>query len=203
MTANLTINQKMAEAFLRVNNELKDESDRGAVIVSCAWMDEELTRALKAFCVPSLRASDKDDELFGMRRPVGDAAAKIDLAFRLSLIREETYKSLHLVRKLRNDFAHLSSRLTFKTDSVRDRIRTLFELQSCMTDAILTCVSEHSEVADVLQLHAGKSSPAALEAVVGSRALFDLLAGTIVAGLMLLTDEIPCVDSILVRRNTT
>jgi hypothetical protein len=194
----------MADEFLRVNEELRKESERGAVILAFAWMDDELTRVLKKFCAPSLHSSDKGDELFGTGRPIGDAATKIDLVFRLGLIQEHTHKSLHLVRKLRNDFAHLSSRLSFETNSVRDRIRTLFDLQSDMTDAILENTRDVPEIAIILGQHAGRPSPQALSRTFGARPLFHMIAGTMVAGLMLLTNDIPTVTTLLApSRETT
>lgn len=180
----------MAETFRHVSAELRGESDRGAVILGFAWMDEELTRALKKFFLPSPHASEKGDELFGVGRPLGDAATKIDVAYRLGLIRESTHKSLHVIRRLRNDFAHLSSKLSFETDSIRDRVNTLFDLQSDMTDAILNSTQEIPEVGLLLLSHAGKPSSRALPAALGTKALFALLSGTIVSGLMLLTHDV-------------
>lgn len=81
-----------------------------------------MTQMLKKFLLPSKHESEKADELLGVGRPIGDAATKIDLLLRLGLLAPATYKSLHWLRKLRNDFAHLSSNLTFETDHVRDRI---------------------------------------------------------------------------------
>lgn len=184
------INHRMAEAFLRVSDELRGESERGAIILAFAWMEEELTRALKKFCLPSPHGSEKGDELFGVGRPIGDAATKIDLAFRLGLIHRHTHKSLHILRKLRNDFAHMSSRLTFETDSVRDRVSTLFELQKDMTDAILTSTRENPDIAALFHAQEGKTSPQALLSVLGTNALFHILAATIVSGLMYLTHDV-------------
>ena len=189
-TTDSKLNHRMAEAFKHVSSELLGESDRGAVILAFAWMDEGLTRALKKFFLPSTHRSEKGDELFGVGRPLGDAATKIDVAYRLGLIRESTYKSLHIIRRLRNDFAHLSSKLSFETDNVRDRVNTLFDLQSDMTDAFLEITKEIPEVGQLLQGHAGKPSARVLPAALGSKALFALLSGTIVSGLMLLTNEV-------------
>lgn len=190
MDSSSEINHRMADAFLRVSDELRGESERGAIILAFAWIDEELTRALKKFCLPSPHVSEKGDELFGVGRPIGDTATKIDLAFRLGLIRGQTHKSLHILRKLRNDFAHMSSRLTFETDSVRDRVRILFELQQDMTDAILASTRENPNIATLFHAHEGKPSPQVLLAVLGTKTLFHILAATIVSGLMYLTHDV-------------
>jgi hypothetical protein len=77
---------KMAEAMQRVTRELQLESDRGCVVLAFAWMDECSTQNLLRFLLPSAHQSAKADELLGVGRPIGDAATKIDLSFRLGLL---------------------------------------------------------------------------------------------------------------------
>lgn len=184
------VSRRMADVFLQVSSELRAETDRGAIILAFAWIDEELTRSLKKFFRPSAHAAGKADELFGAGRPLGDAATKIDVAFRLGLLQEDTYKSLHLLRRLRNDFAHLAPHLTLETDSVRDRVRTLFELQKDMIDAILQTVREVPSAQELLKAHETKPSPQALIAAIGTKPVFAMLSGAIVSGLILMTSQV-------------
>jgi hypothetical protein len=193
MTLPPSIGPQLSDLFLQVMRELNSESERGAVVLAFAWMDDELTRALKKLLVPSLHAGEKADELFGVGKPLSEASTKIDLALRLGILKDFTHQSLHIFRKLRNDFAHLASPLSFKTDSVRDRLITLFELQSQMTNALRSSVEKIPEVQALLQPHDGKSSSRALADAFGHRQLFEFLAATMVAGLRLSTHNMPSV----------
>lgn len=184
------LNQRMANLFAHVTNELLQESDRGSVILSFAWIDEELTRVLQKFCLPSISKIDKDDELFGIGRPAGEASTKINLAFRLGLIRSHVHQSLHLIRRLRNDFAHRSSKLTFDTASVRDRIRTLFNLQQVVLNAVWDESSSMAELLPYLHEHKEKVPVHALIDTFGTKAVFAITSGTIVAGLNLLCNDV-------------
>jgi hypothetical protein len=64
----------------------------------------------------------------GPQAPLGTFSAKIDAAFQLGLISKPLARDLHLVRRIRNDFAHDPGELTFETPAVSDRVRALEEL---------------------------------------------------------------------------
>jgi len=103
--------------------QLANESDRGALIVSAALLDDALLNMLKAKFCPSL---EREDELFeGIYAPLGTFAAKIDLAYRVGLFNAEFRKVLHLMRKLRNDFAHSVHKVDFSDPTVQSRLREL------------------------------------------------------------------------------
>ncbi|QKK98381.1 hypothetical protein GEV38_21505 [Pseudomonas sp. 13159349] len=120
-------NAAMGTAFRAVAQALKHETDRGTVVLATAWLDESLTKVLQKFMPPK---SGTKDDLLGPGKALGDLGTKITLASRLNLIPETMRKSLDLCRKLRNDFAHLASDLTFDTPNVRDRVLELFNENS-------------------------------------------------------------------------
>jgi hypothetical protein len=172
---------KMVEAYGRASAELKKESDRGCVVLAFAWMDELLTKNLQAFLLPSSKPdSAKADELLGPGRPVGDASTKIDLSLRLGLLRANTHRSLHLVRRLRNDFAHLSSPLTFENPSVRDRIGAVLDNEVVLLNALWEAVEEDR----------GKPGPRILRDVLGTRRMFEMCASGLIAALVLIGDTL-------------
>src|SRR5690606_34318189 len=84
-------------------DEFVSESDRAAVVPGAAKLDDLLMRALIAFMLPSTRG---EDELFAQGKPLRSFGLKIDLAYRLGVITEQFRNALHLIRKLRNTFAH-------------------------------------------------------------------------------------------------
>lgn len=125
MTAPHPRNVVMAEGFKAVAVSLMKESDRGTVVLAAAWLDESLTKIITKFLKPM---SSSKENLLKPGKAIGDFGTKILLADRLQLIAPNLIQSLDLCRKLRNDFAHLSSDLTFETQNVKDRVQELFHL---------------------------------------------------------------------------
>jgi hypothetical protein len=84
--------------------EFAKETDRAAVIVAASMLDELLRSILVAKLVP---VSSSTDELFdGANAPLGTFSARIEMAYRVGLISVKFSRDLHLVRRIRNDFAH-------------------------------------------------------------------------------------------------
>jgi hypothetical protein len=115
----------MGEGFRAITTSLKGESDRGSIVLAAAWLDEALIRIIAKFFKP---VSDNKENLLRAGQPIGDFGTRILLADRLNLMHPKLIQSLTLCRRLRNDFAHLSSDLSFETPSVKDRVDQLFRL---------------------------------------------------------------------------
>lgn len=104
-------------------DEFDKESDRACVILSAAMLDTALETVLRAHLVVESSATDR---LFdGPNAPISDFSAKIDLAYRLGLISSMLCHDLHLIRRIRNDFAHNIAGCSFNDSSVRDRVAEL------------------------------------------------------------------------------
>ena len=101
---------KQVENWARNLAILQDElehsaSDRSCVIVAAAYIDELLEYLLKNFLYsPSSEKEDKD--LFSGYGPLSSFSSKILLSYRLGLISNYEYKTLQIIRKIRNTFAH-------------------------------------------------------------------------------------------------
>lgn len=81
---------------------MSEESDRAAVILAAAGLDELLLHALRA----RLRPVSGRDDLLESEGPLSTFSARIKAAYRVGLIDENFASALNLVRKLRNSFAH-------------------------------------------------------------------------------------------------
>lgn len=132
---------RCAEAFLNFMKLLQGESDRGSVIVSAAMLDDILLQLLKRRLAPSLE--QKDELLEDGAAAFSTFSARIDLAYRLGLIKATTRASFHLVRKIRNDFAHISDPKTFNSSSVKSRALEIFKLNKDIIEAFSDCMKEH------------------------------------------------------------
>jgi len=103
--------------------EFQKESDRAAVILAASLIDDSLTQLLKSYFVPNPATRD---ELFdGPTSPLSNFSAKITLAFRLGLISAKLCRDLHIIRAIRNDFAHNIYGSSFEDGSVKSRIQAL------------------------------------------------------------------------------
>ena len=109
---------------------LREESDRGAVLVGAAFLDDLLQELLAAFFVDpaSLSSAKERDRLNGLFQPNGAAgsfSSRITLAYALGLISKRDCDDLNLVREIRNDFAHKLRYASFSDDSIHDRCANL------------------------------------------------------------------------------
>lgn len=132
-----------ADYIRQFSKQLRMESERGSAIVGAAFIEEELEKLLKAFLIAP---AEKNDELFkSSYSPLGSFSAKIDVAYRTGLISPKVRKSFHIIRDLRNDFAHLSLQINFETQSVRDRIRNLFDLNKELFETLWQIIQDNFE----------------------------------------------------------
>ncbi len=105
------------------NEEFMKESDRAAVILTAAMLDESLKELIEAFLIPC--SSSEDPLLDGANASIGSFSSRIECAYRLGLISNTFAKCLHIIRKIRNSFAHDVAGCKFSSHSVNSRIQSL------------------------------------------------------------------------------
>jgi DNA-binding MltR family transcriptional regulator len=106
-------------------DRFRRESDRAAGVLGAALLDVQLQRVFRARLT-----SETPDRVFEFRGPLGDFASRIDLAFGLGWIDSMTHADLHVVRGIRNDFAHQADHeLTFDEQSITDRTKNFHSAQ--------------------------------------------------------------------------
>ena len=109
-------------AFTAFVEEFKGESDRAAVILGAAKLDVLLSQILERFLLP---CTSSTDELLEGDSPLSTFSARINICYRLGLISGPFAKSLHLVRRIRNSFAHELSGCSLNSGSHNDRLKSL------------------------------------------------------------------------------
>ena len=117
-----TTSDKYWEAYLEFLEEFKGETDRAAVIVGAAKLDLIMYQILQRFLLPNPGGSD---ELLGGDSPLSTLNSKINMLYRLGLIDATFARSLHLVRRIRNDFAHEVTGCDLASGTHRNRVREL------------------------------------------------------------------------------
>jgi mannitol operon repressor len=100
---------------------LNDESDRGKVLISTGFLEEQLKQILLSFALECPQATDLVD---GGNAPLGTFSSRIAACFVLGLITENEHRDLQLIRRIRNDFAH-NIHTSFETPSVVSRCSQL------------------------------------------------------------------------------
>lgn len=94
------------EAF----KEISRESDRAAAILIGAELDYALKEVIEAFILPPAK---KSIELTQADAPLGTMASRIEMAYRMGLISGPFHRELHLIRRIRNEFAHRPAGFSF------------------------------------------------------------------------------------------
>lgn len=114
------------------STETQGSTDRASAILSGAMLDEALVILLSALAI--------DEELMMKRllepnRPLGSFSSRIDACYLFGLISEREWRALHIVRDIRNAFAHKLAKLSFKDIPMKDRARAVFQaLQARVPD---------------------------------------------------------------------
>jgi len=90
--------------FFQFYKEIQGEADRSLAIVSFSYIDDRLRGAFSSNLNPAITGGIKS--LMGPLGPLGTSGTLIQMAAGLNWIQEETYQSLGLLRKIRNEFAH-------------------------------------------------------------------------------------------------
>lgn len=95
------------------------ESDRGAVLVGVAFLDEALTELLKACFVTDHSVQEQSvQSLFKVNGPLVSFWAKTNFANALGILSPHLFSDLEIIRKLRNRFAHQKDLADFNAADV-------------------------------------------------------------------------------------
>lgn len=125
-----------------LDREFRKESDRAAVILTASLFDNALTQLLRTSLVASPTTSD--DLLDGPNSPISTFSARINVSYRIGLISKRFCRDLHLIRVIRNQFAHNVAECTFEDSSVRSRVLELAK-SSCLIERNLKMRAKNFE----------------------------------------------------------
>ncbi|MFT5592783.1 MAG: mannitol operon repressor [Oceanicoccus sp.] len=105
-----------AEDLASFVKELQSETDRGLPLVGAALIDEKLSKTLESYFIKS-KATKK--LLSDANAPLGALSARIELTYALGLIDQFEYQEIGLIRKIRNEFAHVRHGLSFEDERIK------------------------------------------------------------------------------------
>jgi len=174
--------------FLESVNSLKEESDRGCIIVAAAWIDDDLKTKISSFL---LTKAEKNDELLHETNALGNFSDRIDVAYRLGLIQKDTRKVLHILRKMRNDSAHKRVINSFDKPAIKNRTidiaRGVEEILEDMWNALLKFFPEYLENNDYNNKAQASTN---IRNILGTRQLFIWAVSCIITGFALVREDI-------------
>ncbi len=98
------------------------ETDRGCAIIAASYVDDQLAEMLKAHFVESKRLIK---EVFSGSGALSTFSARIDMSFLSGHISKAVQRELHLIRGIRNKFAHAPHPLSFTEPAIEQPCRAL------------------------------------------------------------------------------
>jgi hypothetical protein len=101
--------------------------DRSAAILAASFLEDRLTRGIKARLIPDAKAQKKFLEYPG---PISTFAAKIDLAYLMGILDPGTTQRLHVIREVRNIFAHELGEITFNGSQIEKLCKKLYRIEA-------------------------------------------------------------------------
>ncbi|MGE3465317.1 MAG: hypothetical protein AB7J13_00150 [Pyrinomonadaceae bacterium] len=112
------------EHFIKMlREEWSSGSDRSCVIVVASIIDELLGQLVRARLAPN--PSSTDTLFDGPNAHLASFSARIDLAYRIGIISSKLCRDLHVIRRLRNRFAHSIESCTFADTGCKDQVEEL------------------------------------------------------------------------------
>ena len=125
----------------KVLNEMEKESDRATAILLGAELDDTLAQILEKHLLPP--RSKKDSGAIAK-----SFYARIELSNRLGLIHPLFHHELHLIKDVRNEFAHKKLGVTFESTEVQALISKLI-FPKAFDKFILIKATMQPELADL------------------------------------------------------
>lgn len=108
--------------YMAFRRELTKESDRGCALLAAANLDSMLEDLLRRKLIGS---KAHKDSLFGYTGPVGSFSSRILLSYSIGLISEDCLHDIQIIRKIRNDFGHMPTIISFEDDKMKSLCQSL------------------------------------------------------------------------------
>jgi hypothetical protein len=118
-----------------VLDDFENESDRAVVVLGVCLLDQLVLELISAYILPP--KNPKKDELIGVQKPLGTFSSRIDSARRLGLIGDNFARSLHVIRKIRNEVAHNINASGLDESPNKERIAGLINSAFVSRDLII------------------------------------------------------------------
>lgn len=104
-----------------VAEDIENDSDRAAAIIAASILESRIEKAILCRC----RNVQDIEKKLSVSGAFGDLDIKIDISAILGLFTKIAYHDLRMIRKIRNDFAHVLSIKDFNSERIKNITREL------------------------------------------------------------------------------
>jgi DNA-binding MltR family transcriptional regulator len=111
------------------------QTDRGCALVAAAWVDDALEECVRVILrteeepnedpTTKLKVKRTAEELLQPEGPLGSFASRSKMVYMLGLVEQFEFNDLDIIRRVRNDFAHVRQNLRFTDQSIKARCDNL------------------------------------------------------------------------------
>ena len=108
------------------------ESDRACALILAANLDNRLKDVLSAFFV--VMSENQEKEIFSGNGALSTFSSKIKLAYALGFLANDERHDLDIIRKVRNDFAHVEEGLDFSSEQIKSRCNSFIRIAEMNRD---------------------------------------------------------------------
>ncbi len=105
-----------AREIIAFRTSILSETDRGAVLMSAAFLDDKLKQLIEKRLVEDKKLSRR---AFDFNGSLGTFSARIDFAYLIGILPKNAHKDLHKIRAIRNQFAHHAAPLSYADPKVK------------------------------------------------------------------------------------
>lgn len=107
--------------------KMDNASESALAILASVELERILHRILETYLLP--KSAENINDLLSSNGSCGTFFAQIELAYRLGIIPKEITHDLHIVRDMRNCFAHGVHEMSFESDQVKNKLFKLAKSQ--------------------------------------------------------------------------
>jgi len=183
----------LSSYFERYHSELREESERGCAIVAAVVIEDILEEMIQYKLLPSIKTTD--ELIRGYNAPLGSFSAKIDLAFRLGIIRENVRKCLHIIRKIRNSFAHKYEEISFDRQPIINQVMELKNESMDILTILFEEIKKDANISRKIPEIENMSRVHEFVQILSHRRVFQLYAANTAAALMTFKEDIEPLNS--------
>lgn len=114
-----------SEQIISLSQELNKETERGEALLASAYLDNLLSELIATQFAIAPEESRRLELFEGPTAPFANFSARIRVAYAFGLLSKDEYNDINLIRKIRNEFAHQLTGLSFDSDAIAAHCRRL------------------------------------------------------------------------------
>ena len=134
----------------KVLDDLEQHSHAAHAVLVASILESRLATLLSMY-MPNL-SNRLREKLFNGYGPLSSFSAKIDVAYALDLIPESLRRDLHVIREIRNEFAHSTVSIHFGSEPIKTMLQKFPDYKDTTeTKAVAFLINKMGQCLDILR----------------------------------------------------